>query len=148
MTFKDLDRLLYEESGLLGLSGISGDMRVLLASAEPAARLALDVYCHRIRKYLGAYLAVLGGADAILFGGGVGEQAPVIRERVLTGLEFAGVRLDRARNRVALGPIAAIHSGDSAVGIWVVAVDEARFLARAAIDVLASAAKKAGKKAH
>jgi acetate kinase len=145
MTFTDLDRLLNEESGLLGLSGISGDMRALLTSTEPAARLALDVYCHRIRKYLGAYLAVLGGADAILFGGGVGEQSPAIRERVLTGLEFARVRLDRSRNRVALGPIAAIHAGDSAVGIWVVAVDEARFLARAALDMLAASAGTTGR---
>jgi len=81
------DRLLNESSGLLGLSGISGDMRVLLASENPHARLAVDLYCYRARKYIGAYLAVLGGVDAILFGGGVGENAPEIRARILDGLE-------------------------------------------------------------
>lgn len=135
-TVTDLERLLNHEAGLKGLSGITGDMRTLLASPEPAAALAVDAYCHRLRKYLGAYLAVLGGADAILFGGGVGEHATVIRERVLTGLEFAGVRLDRARNQAVTGPATAIHADDSTVAIWVVAVDEARMLARNALDLL------------
>jgi acetate kinase len=132
----DLDRLLNREAGLKGLSGISGDMRELLASPEPAAALAVAAYCHRVRKYLGAYLAVLGGADAILFGGGVGENAAVIRERVLTGLEFAGVRLDLARNQAIARPATPIHADDSAVAIWVVSVDEARVLARIGLDLL------------
>ncbi len=135
-TVTDLERLLNHEAGLKGLSGITGDMRELLASPEPAAALAVDAYCHRLRKYLGAYLAVLGGADAILFGGGVGENATAIRERVLTGLDFAGVRLDRARNQAAMRPATAIHADDSAVAIWVVAVDEARVLARIGLDLL------------
>jgi len=135
-TVADLEQLLNHEAGLKGLSGITGDMRELLASPAPAAALAVDVYCHRIRKYLGAYLAVLGGADAILFGGGVGENAAVIRERVITGLEFAGVRLDGARNQAVTGPATAIHSDDGAVAIWVVAVDEARVLGRAGLDLL------------
>ncbi len=131
----DLERLLNHEAGLKGLSGITGDMRTLIASKEPAAALAVDVYCHRLRKYLGAYLAVLGGADAILIGGGVGENATAIRERVLTGLDFAGVRLNRARNQAVTRPATAIHADDSAVEIWVVAVDEARVLARNALDL-------------
>ena len=143
-TVADLERLLNHEAGLKGLSGITGDMRELLASPAPAAALAVDAYCHRLRKYLGAYLAVLGGADAILFGGGVGENAAVIRERVLTGLDFAGVRLDcalngslnRARNQSAARSVTAIHADDSAVAIWVVAVDEARVLARIGLELL------------
>jgi acetate kinase len=135
-TVTELERLLNHDAGLKGLSGITGDMRELLASAEPAAALAVDAYCHRIRKYLGAYLAVLGGADAILFGGGVGENATAIRERILTGLDFAGVRLDRVRNQAASGPATAIHADDSAVSIWVVAVDESRVLGRIGLDLL------------
>ena len=135
-TVADLERLLNHESGLKGVSGITGDMRALLASTAPAARLAVDVYCHRIRKYLGAYLAVLGGADALLFGGGVGEHSAVIRERVLTGFEFAGVHLDRVRNEAVAGTAAAIHSTGSTVAIWVLPVDEARVLGQAALVVL------------
>src|SRR5690606_16456690 len=75
---EELSDTLYRRSGLLGISGISADMRVLLASDEAAARLAVAVYCYRARKYLGAYLTVLGGADGILFGGGVGEHSPEI----------------------------------------------------------------------
>lgn len=138
MAVADLDRLLNHESGLKGVSGLSGDMRELLTSDTPAAKLAVDVYCHRIRKYLGAYLAVLGGADAILFGGGVGEHSAAIRERVLAGLGFAGIHLDRDRNRDARDGDAPLHAQDSAVAIWVMAVDEARFLARAGLRILAS----------
>jgi acetate kinase len=139
-TVADLEQLLNHEAGLKGLSGITGDMRELLASTEPAAALAVKAYCHRIRKYLGAYLAVLGGADAIIFGGGVGENASIIRRQVLTGLEFAGVRLDPSRNDAVAGGSTAIHADDSAVEIRVVAVDEARALARLALDVLARTA--------
>lgn len=132
----ELERLLNHEAGLKGLSGITGDMRELLKSPEPAAALAVDAYCHRLRKYLGAYLAVLGGAEAIVFGGGVGENSAAIRERVLTGLDFAGVRLDRARNQTLTRPATAIHADESAVAIWVVGVDEARELARTGLDWL------------
>lgn len=135
-TVADLERLLNHQSGLLGLSGTTGDMRVLLASSDPAARLAVDVYCHRVRKYIGAYLAVLGGADAILFGGGVGEHSALIRERSLTGLGFAGVRLDAARNSAAAGPASAIHAADSTAAIWVLAVNEAQFMARIALRLM------------
>lgn len=141
MSPAELEKMLNHESGLLGLSGISGDLRTLLASPEPAAGLAIDVYCHRIRKYLGAYLAVMAGADAILFGGGVGENSAVIRERVLDGFGFAGMRLDPALNRAAGGPASAIHASDSAVAIHVLAVDEARELALAAARLLTTSAE-------
>ena len=133
-----LERLLNEESGLLGVSGMSGDMRVLLGSAEPAARLAVELYCQRARKYLGAYLAVLGGADAILFGGGVGENAPAIRARILDGMAWAGIELDVERNRAATGTPAALHGPDSRTEIHVVPVDEAALLAEQAIALVAT----------
>ncbi len=82
-----MEKLLQKESGLPGLSGVSGDMRVLLAADKPEAKSAIALYCYRAKKYIGAYLAALGGADAVLFGGGVGENSPVIRARILAGME-------------------------------------------------------------
>ena len=131
------DRLLNESSGLLGLSGISGDMRVLLASENPHARLAVDLYCYRARKYIGAYLAVLGGVDAILFGGGVGENAPEIRSRILDGLEWAGIELDATENAATRGTENRISDSNSHAAVWVIPVDEAPVLAQEAMAVMA-----------
>jgi len=139
LTPERLERLLYKESGLLGVSGLSGDMRVLLGSVEPAAQLAVELYCQRARKYLGAYLAVLGGADAILFGGGVGENAPEIRARILDGMAWAGIELDNERNRAAAGTQVALHASNSKTEIHVVPVDEAAILAEQAIALVATA---------
>jgi acetate kinase len=88
----------YTESGLLGLSGISSDMRSLLASAAPSARLAVDVYVYRIRRELGSLAAALGGLDSIVFTGGIGEHAPAIRERVCHDAAWLGIELDAAAN--------------------------------------------------
>jgi acetate kinase len=137
LTVQALAALLNEESGLRGLAGES-DMRVLLASPDPEVRLAVELYCYRARKYLGAYLAVLGGADAILFGGGVGEHAPTVRARILAGLEWAGIRLDAAANAAAGGGERRISVPDSRVEIWVVTVDEEAILAEEALQVLAN----------
>lgn len=128
-----LEALLSEQSGLSGVSGLSGDMRVLLESDEPAARLAVEHYCHRARKYLGAYLALLGGADAILFGGGVGENAPFVREKILTNMEWAGIELDAARNAAAVSNEACVNSASSRIAAWVIPVDEATVLAQEAV---------------
>ncbi len=136
MTLEALDHLLSQESGLLGVSGVSADMRALLASSEAHARLAVDLYCYRARKYIGAYLAVLGGADAIIFGGGVGEHAAEIRARILQGLEWAGIALDATRNQLAVGVDALISSADSQIAIWVLAVDEAAILAKEALTLI------------
>jgi len=133
---EELEAILNEQSGLLGVSGSSADMRALLASPEPAARLAIDLYCYRARKYIGAYLAVLGGADAILFGGGVGENAPDIRARILAGLEWAGIKLDTARNDNTVGEVACISQAGHDTEVWVIPVDEARTLAEAAMTRL------------
>jgi acetate kinase len=127
-----IENWLNQRAGLLGVSGLSNDMRELLSAygSNPRARLALDVFCHRARKYLGAYLAVLGGAEAVVFSGGVGENAPWVREHICGGMEWCGLRLDRRLNAEVLGRDGAISSGDSAVKIVVVHTDEESIIAR------------------
>jgi acetate kinase len=133
-----LERLLNEEAGLLGMSGTSGDMRTLLEADDEDARLAVDVYCYRTRKYIGAYLAALGGAEAILFGGGVGEHAPLVRAKILAGLGWLGIVLDPDANRAAVGTEMCISHRSSKVELWVIPVDEAAILAQAALTVMAT----------
>ena len=129
-----IEALLNEHSGLLGVSGRSADMRALLGDPDPAARLAIELYCYRVRKYVGAYLAVLEGADGVVFGGGVGEHAPTVRARILDPLGWAGIALDEAANAAALGREARIGAG--AVDVRVLPVDEARILAEEALHLL------------
>jgi acetate kinase len=131
-----LEHVLNTGSGLLGVSGISGDMRTLLESDTADARLAVELYGYRARKYVGAYLAVLGGADAVLFGGGVGENAPAIREQILRGLQWAGIHIDAEANRSAVGIPARIDtasSGGQGAAIWTLPVDESLRLAEEAL---------------
>lgn len=129
----ELRWILNESSGLRAVSGQSGDMKVLLESDTEAAALAVAMFCHRVRHYLGAYLAVLGGADAILFGGGIGEHAPVIRARVLDHFDWAGIHLDPERN-ASLPPDTSgpIHADNSTVEVWVTPTDEAQVMVQAA----------------
>jgi acetate kinase len=101
----------------------------LLASTDKLAQLALNVYCYQARKYIGAYFSVLGGAEAVVFGGGVGENAPEVREKILAGMEWCGIDIDLRANRDARG-LSCISSGASRVEVWVVPVDEAAGLAR------------------
>jgi len=132
LSAEDIEGLLNNSSGLLGVSGTSGDMRVLLDSGEQGARLAVDLYCYRVRKYIGAYMAVLGGADAILFGGGVGENAPAVRERVLSGMQWCGIELDPALNADTIGKEGDISAASAMVRVRVIPVDEAAVLAQEA----------------
>lgn len=136
MDAASIEKLLNEESGLLGVSGISSDMRELLRSGEPAADIAIEMFCYRARKYIGAYAAVLGGVDAILFGGGIGEHAPQVRERILHGLDFLGVSLEPRRNAEATGGEHALHGDGSTVQLWTIPVDEGTQLAREALAVV------------
>ncbi|MCP5201860.1 MAG: acetate/propionate family kinase [Gammaproteobacteria bacterium] len=129
----EIERLLSSESGLRGMAGGSGDMRELLARDDERARLAVEVYCYRVRKYVGAYLAVLGGADAIVFGGGVGEHAPAVRAAILDGLGWAGIALDTYANAVLLGREGRISPPRARVAVHVFQVDEAQALATAAL---------------
>ena len=135
---EQLERMLNEEAGLLGLSGTSGDMRTLLGMDDKDAQLAVDVYCYRVRKYIGAYIAVLGGVEAILFGGGVGEHAPQVRAKILAGLEGLGMALDPAANDAAVGSEMRISHHGSKAEVWVIPVDEAIILAQAAVAVMAT----------
>lgn len=134
----EVERWLNERSGLLGLSGRSNDMRELLRAAEQEqdeqARFAIELFCYRACKYLGAYLAVLGGAEAVIFGGGIGENAPEVRARICRGMEWCGLRVDEARNRAAVGlaagQAARISEDGAGLAAYVVAVDEETWIAR------------------
>lgn len=134
----EVERWLNERSGLLGLSGRSSDMRELLRAAEQEqdqrVMFAIDLFCYRVRKYLGAYLAVLGGADAIVFGGGIGENAPEIRDRICRNMGWCGLRLDPDRNRASVGlapgQAARISVEESRPSAYVVAADEETWIAR------------------
>ena len=132
----EVERLLSHASGLRGLGG-DGDMRALLARDDAAARLAIEVYVHRARRYLGAFLAVLGGCDAIAFGGGVGEHAAPIRAAILAGFDWAGVVLDGAANAREGDGARRIDAPASAVEIWVAPVDEAAVMRDDALAWLA-----------
>jgi len=136
MTSQAMQRTLNEHSGLLGISGFSGDMRKLLASSEASAQLAIDIYCYRVRKYIGAYLAALNGADAILFGGGVGQNAPKIREKILQGMQWSGIVLDADANNAAQGKEARISTNKSPVAVWATSSDEATVMAQQAVALI------------
>jgi acetate kinase len=123
LTGAQLATILEERSGLAGVSGTDGDLRSLLASQDERARLAVDLYCYRARKYLGAYMAALGGCDAVLLGGGVAEKAPVVRQQILAGLDRLGLTLDSALN-ARTGQEGRISAGSSSIEAWVLPTDE------------------------
>jgi len=137
-----VDRLLNRESGLLGLSGVGKDMRDIersAASGNDDARMALHVFCHRVRKYIGAYAAVMGGVDAIVFTAGIGEKSATVRHRVAQRFDFLGALFDEDANReVALDdetPVAAFSAPHSPVALLAVQTDEEGEIARAAAAV-------------
>ena len=141
LSIREMARILAEESGLLGISGISGDVRDLEAAAQQGhdrARLALEAFCYGVKKEIGACAAALGGLDAIAFAGGIGERGASARQRVCTGLEYMGVHLDPSANA---NPPAegAISTPDSAVAILIIQTDEERVVARAAVEYLQNA---------
>jgi len=127
MDARAVERLLYQESGLLGVSGIASDMRTLLASDAPRARLAVDLYVYRIGRELGSLAAALGGLDALVFTGGIGENAASIRARVCDGARWLGVELDPAANAVGA---ARISAAASRVTAWCVPTNEELMIAR------------------
>jgi acetate kinase len=129
---EEIDRQLNEESGLLGVSGRSSNMRELLALAgqDPRAALAVELFCYRARKYLGAYLAALGGADAVIFGGGIGEHEPVVRAKICAGMEWCGLAIAPELNNVAVGADAVISPKEATLPAYVIRVDEESLIAR------------------
>jgi acetate kinase len=140
----EVDRWLNERSGLLGLSGRTNDMRELLQAADreqhEPSQMAIDVFCYRVKKYIGAYLAVLGGTDAIVFGGGIGEAAPDIRRRICEGMEWCGLRLDPNLNSAAIGlqpgEVARISQDEQPLEVYVGAADEETWIARETVHCL------------
>ena len=127
MDARAIEKLIYQQSGLLGVSGISSDMRELLGSNEPRARLAVDLFVYRIGRELGSLAAALGGLDALVFTGGIGEHAATIRERVCRDAAWLGVELDPAANDSG-GP--RISTRQSRVGAWAIPTDEELMIAR------------------
>ncbi|HXZ48783.1 MAG TPA: acetate/propionate family kinase [Usitatibacter sp.] len=127
MDAKAIEKLLYQESGLLGISGISSDMRTLLASPDPRAKLAIDLYAYRIRREMGALAAVLGGVDALVFTAGIGENSAPIRERVCRDAAWLGVELDPAANAAGA---ALVTTAASRVKAFRVPTDEEGVIAR------------------
>ncbi len=127
MNSVEIARLLYEESGLLGVSGISDDMRDLLESEDPRAREAVGLFVYRILRELGSLTAALGGLDALIFTGGIGERSPEIRARVCEQAAWLGLALDASAN-AAGGP--RISRDDSRVSIWTFPTDEELVVAR------------------
>lgn len=135
----DLDRILNKESGLLGVSGLSNDMRDVLAGAatgDERCRLALEVYAYRAKKYIGAYAAAMGGLDALVFTAGVGENSPAVRAAICEGLSFLGLELDPQLNEAAQGVEASISRSGARVQVLVVPTDEERLIAEETMAVV------------
>jgi acetate kinase len=130
VSVEEVERWLNTESGLLGISGISQDVRVLVerAKTDGRARLALDVFCYRVKKYVGAYLAAMGGAAAVVFSGGIGEGASEIRQSICEGLESFGVELDPAKNAETDGERRITHE-QSRLPAYVIPTDEGLMMA-------------------
>ena len=137
----EAERWLNERSGLRGLSGGSSDMRDLLARQreDPRARLAVEVFCHRARKYLGAYLAVLGGADAVVFSGGIGEHAHEVRARICAGMEWIGLVVDPELNAATVGRAGRLSPDDARLPAYAIPADEERVIAQDTLACVAPA---------
>ncbi|HET7471222.1 MAG TPA: acetate/propionate family kinase [Gemmatimonadales bacterium] len=135
MSVTQLEQMLNHEAGLKALAG-TGDVRELLRRHDPAAVFALDVFCYHVQKYVGAYLAVLEGAEAVVFTGGIGEHAPEIRRRICQGFGWAGLTLDAERNH-GHGP--RISTDDSRLAAYVIPTDEERLIARETLRLLRAA---------
>ena len=130
---KDVERLLYRDAGLRGLSGVSNDVRDLLSSDSPAARLALDYFVYRIGREIGSLAGALGGIDGLVLTAGIGENSPDMRARICARAAWLGVQLDEAANQAG-GP--RISTKDSRVSAWVIPTDEERMIAEHALDVV------------
>ncbi|MEP6998270.1 MAG: acetate/propionate family kinase [Betaproteobacteria bacterium] len=135
MDARAIEKLLYHQSGLLGVSGASSDMRTLLARDDPRSKFAIALFCYRVRRELGSLAAALGGIDAIVFTGGIGELAAPIRERICRDAAWLGVTFDEQAN-AAGGP--RISSEDSRISAWVIATDEESMIARHTLATLAA----------
>jgi len=130
----EVEALLNTQSGLLGISGLTNDMRVLQQELKEhddrRVRIAIEVFCYRVKKYIGAYLAAMGGADAVVFTGGIGENSADVRSRICEGLEWFGLKVDKNRNEQAIGKEERITTDDSKLHVYVIPTDEELLIAR------------------
>jgi acetate kinase len=147
LSLSEVESLLNKQSGLLGISGLTDDMRELLAEAhehdDRRARLAIEIFCYRARKYIGSYLAAMNGAEAIVFTGGIGENSAEIRERICAGLSWLGIELDAERNSTnGTGSKGQISSDSSRVSVSVIPTNEELLIARDTVRVVSGAPKR------
>jgi len=140
MSSPEVDALLNTQSGLLGVSGLTNDMRELQAELKEhddrRVRLAIEIFCYRARKYIGAFLAAMGGADAVVFTGGIGENSPDVRAKICSGMEWAGLHLDPTKNQEAVGREATICAQDSTLLAYAIPTDEELLIARDTVRVI------------
>jgi len=145
--YSQIDTLLNKQSGLLGLSGLTGDMRELLEeeaeNQDRQARLAIEIFCRRVKKYIGAYWTEMGGADAIIFTGGIGENSAPVRQRICNGLEHLGLTLNTERNEsVKAGNIGEISLDESTLKAFVIPTNEELLIARDTVRVIVDAPRR------
>ncbi|HZM10624.1 MAG TPA: acetate kinase [Candidatus Limnocylindrales bacterium] len=140
MSPSEVDALLNTQSGLLGISGLSNDMRMLQAELQEnhdrRVQLAIEVFCYRARKYIGAFLAAMGGADAVVFTGGIGENSPEIRAHICEGMEWAGLTIDPVKNQQTVGREGLISTEDSKLVAYAIPTDEELLIARDTVRVI------------
>jgi acetate kinase len=140
LSSSEVDALLNTQSGLLGISGLTNDMRELQAELKEhddrRVRLAVEIFSYRARKYIGAFLAAMGGADAVVFTGGIGENAPEIRARICSDLEWAGLRIDAAKNQETIGKEGVISAADAKLLAYAIPTDEELLIARDTVRVI------------
>jgi acetate kinase len=140
MSSPEVDTLLNTQSGLLGVSGLTNDMRELQAELKEhddrRVRLAIEIFAYRARKYIGAFLAAMGGADAIVFTGGIGENSPDVRARICAGMEWAGLRLNADQNNQTVGREGQISADDSKLLVYAIPTDEELLIARDTVRVI------------
>lgn len=140
MSSSEVETLLNTQSGLLGISGLTNDMRELQAELKEhddrRVRLAIEIFCYRARKYIGAYLAAMNGADAIVFTGGIGENSADVRARICEGMEWAGLRIDARKNQEMIGREGLISTEDSKPLAYAIPTDEELLIARDTVRVI------------
>jgi acetate kinase len=140
MSSSEVETLLNTQSGLMGISGLTNDMRVLQAELQQhedrRVRLAIEVFCYRARKYIGSYLASMGGADAVVFTGGIGENSPEIRARICEGMEWAGLTINAAKNQQTVACEGLISTDDSKLAAYAIPTDEELLIARDTVRVI------------
>jgi acetate kinase len=147
LSLDQLDTLLNKQSGLLGISGLTNDMRDLLEEErlhqDRRARLAVDIFCQRVKFYLGAYMAQMNGADAVVFTGGIGENSPEVRERICRDLDVLGIALDKKKNQATMGRKEGDISAEKArVRAWVIPTNEELLIARDTVRCIKDAPRR------